>query len=74
MSDTSDKPVYVLWPYQPTVAAGVIAAIVMFILFLIHTFRLIKNRTWFCIPFVIGALVSPPPLPSPFHPQNPRPT
>ncbi|KAL6707518.1 hypothetical protein ACN47E_004088 [Coniothyrium glycines] len=56
MSESSDRPVYVLWPYTPTVAGGVVAAIVMFILFGIHTFRLIKNRTWFCIPFVIGAL------------------
>ena len=55
--DSSAVPEYVLWPYTPTIAAGAIAAVVMFILFFIHTFRLVKNKTWFCIPFVIGALV-----------------
>lgn len=51
------KPKYVLWPYKPSVPGGVIAAVLMVILFGIHAFRLVKNRTWFCIPFVIGALV-----------------
>jgi hypothetical protein len=65
--DSQAIPEYVLWPYTPTIAAGAIAAVVMFILFFIHTFRLVKNKTWFCIPFVIGALVcilptsAPPP-------------
>ncbi|KAB2109599.1 hypothetical protein AG0111_0g2344 [Alternaria gaisen] len=54
--DSSAVPEYVLWPYTPTIAAGAISAVVMFILFFIHTFRLVKNKTWFCIPFVIGAL------------------
>ncbi|OAL56227.1 RTA1 like protein [Pyrenochaeta sp. DS3sAY3a] len=55
MSD-SDKPKYVLWPYTPSIAGGIVAAIVFFILTGIHIFRLVKNRTWFCIPFVIGGL------------------
>lgn len=55
MSDHS-VPEYVLWPYTPTIAAGAIAAIVFIILTGLHTWRLIKNRTWFCIPFVIGGL------------------
>ncbi|KAG9191456.1 hypothetical protein G6011_10190 [Alternaria panax] len=54
--DSSAVPKYVLWPYTPTIASGVIAAIVMFTLFFIHTWRLVKNKTWFCLPFVIGAL------------------
>ncbi|KAF2849118.1 RTA1 like protein [Plenodomus tracheiphilus IPT5] len=56
MSTSSDKPEYVLWPYTPTIAAGAICAVIMGILFSIHTYRLIINRTWFCIPFVVGAL------------------
>ncbi|RMZ70815.1 RTA1 like [Pyrenophora seminiperda CCB06] len=56
-TDDSSAPKYVLWPYTPTVAAGAIAAIVMFILFFAHVFLLVKHRTWFCIPFVVGALV-----------------
>jgi hypothetical protein len=50
----NDVPEYVLWPYTPTIAAGVIAALVFIVLTLLHTWKLIKNRTWFCIPFVIG--------------------
>ncbi|KAJ4373265.1 hypothetical protein N0V83_003559 [Neocucurbitaria cava] len=56
MSDASAPSKYVLWPYTPSIAGGVIGAIVFFSLSGIHIFRLVKNRTWFCIPFVIGAL------------------
>ncbi|KAJ4376646.1 hypothetical protein N0V86_006762 [Didymella sp. IMI 355093] len=55
MADTT-KPEYVLWPYTPSVAGGVIAALVFALLTCAHIFRLVKSRTWFCIPFVIGAL------------------
>jgi hypothetical protein len=55
MSDI-EKPKYVLWPYTPTIAAGVIAALVFFALSGLHLWRLVKNRTWFCIPFVVGGL------------------
>ncbi|KAI4608890.1 hypothetical protein J4E83_008929 [Alternaria metachromatica] len=56
VDDSNAIPEYVLWPYTPTIAAGAITAVIMFILFFIHTYRLVRNRTWFCIPFVIGAL------------------
>lgn len=56
MADTT-KQEYVLWPYTPSIAGGATAAIVFALLTSAHVFRLIKNRTWFCIPFVIGALV-----------------
>ncbi|KAI8932678.1 hypothetical protein NX059_010172 [Plenodomus lindquistii] len=56
MSDASDRPEYVLWPYTPTVAAGAVAAVVMGILVCIHTLRLATKRTWYCIPLVIGAV------------------
>ncbi|KAH5310173.1 hypothetical protein HBI81_050220 [Parastagonospora nodorum] len=52
----NDVPKYVLWPYTPTIAAGVVAALVFFVLTILHTWKLIKNRTWFCVPFVIGGL------------------
>jgi hypothetical protein len=55
MSDNA-KPKYVLWPYTPTIAAGVIAAIAFAAITGLHAWRLLKNRTWFCIPFVIGGL------------------
>ncbi|KAF1844312.1 RTA1 like protein [Cucurbitaria berberidis CBS 394.84] len=56
MTDASAQPKFVLWPYTPSLPGGMVAAIVFFILSGIHIFRLVKNRTWFCIPFVIGAL------------------
>jgi hypothetical protein len=49
---------YKLWNYTPSVAGGVVGAIAFAILTSLHTYRLIRNRTWFCIPFVIGGLVS----------------
>jgi hypothetical protein len=55
MSDNA-VPEYVLWPYTPTIAAGVIAALVFAVLTGVHVWQLIRNRTWFCLPFVIGGL------------------
>ncbi|KAK3209336.1 hypothetical protein GRF29_69g1480301, partial [Pseudopithomyces chartarum] len=52
----SDKIEYKLWSYTPSTAGGAIACITFFILTTLHAWRLIKNRTWFCIPFVIGGL------------------
>ncbi|KAB2573842.1 putative membrane protein [Lasiodiplodia theobromae] len=45
-----------LWPYTPSLAGGVIAVIVFGLLSIAHLVRLIKSRTWFCIPFVVGAI------------------
>jgi hypothetical protein len=55
MSDNA-RPKYVLWPYTPTIAAGVIATLVFIALTALHTWRLVNNKTWFCIPFVLGGL------------------
>ncbi|KAF2033931.1 hypothetical protein EK21DRAFT_57377 [Setomelanomma holmii] len=55
MSDNA-VPEYVLWPYTPTTAAGAIVAIVFIILTALHSWQLVTNRTWFCMPFVIGGL------------------
>jgi hypothetical protein len=49
---------YKLWNYTPSVAGGAIGAIVFAVVTSLHTYRLVRNRTWFCIPFVIGGLVS----------------
>ncbi|KAF1950024.1 RTA1 like protein [Byssothecium circinans] len=54
--ESDSKPEYKLWLYKPSIAGGVIGAIVFFILTGAHAFRLVKNRTWFCIPFIIGGL------------------
>jgi hypothetical protein len=43
-----------LWHYTPSIAGGVIAALAFCGLSVFHTWRLIRTRLWFCIPFVIG--------------------
>ncbi|KAJ4352607.1 hypothetical protein N0V95_004112 [Ascochyta clinopodiicola] len=55
MADTT-KQEYVLWPYTPSIAGGAIACAVFALLTCAHIFRLVKNRTWFCIPFIVGGL------------------
>ncbi|KAF2194575.1 RTA1 like protein [Zopfia rhizophila CBS 207.26] len=45
-----------LWLYTPSLAGGIIGALVFALLTGLHTFNLVRNRTWFCIPFVIGGL------------------
>ena len=47
-----------IWPYTPSAAGGAIGCIVFALLTGFHAYRLFRNRTWFCIPFVIGGLVS----------------
>ncbi|KAJ4366029.1 hypothetical protein N0V95_000255 [Ascochyta clinopodiicola] len=45
-----------LYPYTPSGAAAIISAIVFALLLAVHTFKLFKTKTWFAIPFVIGAI------------------
>ena len=43
-----------LWHYTPSIAAAVIFAILFSALTSYHMYLLIKRRTWFCIPFLVG--------------------
>lgn len=56
MSNDSAPGKYVFWFYSPSVPAGIIAAILFAIVTILHTWRLIRTRLWFCIPFVVGGL------------------
>ncbi|KAF2196548.1 RTA1 like protein [Delitschia confertaspora ATCC 74209] len=47
---------YKFWHYTPSIAGAVIATIIFALVTGFHMFRLFKNRTWFCLPFVIGGL------------------
>lgn len=47
---------YELYHYTPSLPAAVIFVIAFFALTAIHTYRMTKNRLWFCIPFVVGGL------------------
>lgn len=45
-----------LYHYDPSVVAAVLFALLFIISLLWHIFQLIRHRTWFFIPFVIGAI------------------
>ncbi|KAF5676729.1 RTA1 domain-containing protein [Fusarium denticulatum] len=45
---------FYLWSYVPSIPAAVIFIIVFLVLSLLHTWKMIQNRLWFCIPFVVG--------------------
>lgn len=42
--------------YQPSLAAALVFVILFGIAAIIHFYQMIRTRTWFMIPFVIGAL------------------
>jgi hypothetical protein len=69
MSDS--QPVdFELWHYKPSIAGGVVACVAFLLLTLLHGWRLIRTRLWFCTPFVVGGLCMSLPL-SP-HPDLPN--
>jgi hypothetical protein len=47
---------YQMWQYYPSVPAGIAVASVFGLLISGHAFFLVKKRTWFCIPLVIGGI------------------
>ncbi|RDW80851.1 hypothetical protein BP5796_05549 [Coleophoma crateriformis] len=47
---------YQLYKYDPSFAAALIGASAFGITTLLHIFQLVKNKTWYFIPFVIGGL------------------
>ena len=46
--------------YAPSVAGGVIMAILFGIELCAHIFNLARKRTWWCFPFLVGALCKLP--------------
>lgn len=44
------------YEYSPSVPAAVIFVVTFAVLTVYHVFLLFKNRTFFCLPFVIGGL------------------
>ncbi|CVL07244.1 related to RTA1 domain protein [Fusarium mangiferae] len=45
---------FYLWSYVPSIPAAVIFIIVFLVLSMVHTWKMVQNRLWFCIPFVVG--------------------
>ncbi|EXM30788.1 hypothetical protein RAB80_001806 [Fusarium oxysporum f. sp. vasinfectum] len=48
---------FYLWGYVPSIPAAVIFIILFLVLSAAHTWKMIHNRLWFCIPFVIGGFL-----------------
>jgi hypothetical protein len=45
-----------LYEYEPSVAAAGVFVALFAIMTLIHLYRTFTTRTWFCIPFAVGAV------------------
>ncbi|KAI1458577.1 RTA1 like protein [Annulohypoxylon moriforme] len=55
-SDSDSAVSFVFYRYQPSMAAAVIFIILFAISSLVHIYMLVRKRTWYFIPFVIGCL------------------
>lgn len=47
---------YVLYRYSPSLVAAILAIIVFTVLSALHTYRMIRSRLLFCLPFTIGGI------------------
>lgn len=45
-----------LYRYDPSMAAAVIFVILFFLVTVLHTYQMIRTRTWIFIPFVLGGV------------------
>lgn len=52
---SSDKSVdFKLYRYDPNMAATVIFIVLFATVTILHTYQLLRTRTWYFIPFVVG--------------------
>lgn len=42
--------------YDPSVAAAILFTVLFFLTTLLHTYQMIRTRTWFLVPFVLGGI------------------
>ena len=56
MASAGDTFNFKLYRYVPSLAAAVVATVVFGSLSVAHIFRIVRNKTWFCVPFVVGGL------------------
>lgn len=47
---------YVFYNYNPSMPAAVIFIVVFGLASILHTWQLLRSRTWYFIPFLIGCL------------------
>ncbi|CAG8003107.1 unnamed protein product [Penicillium salamii] len=57
MTDTGGGINYALYRYTPSIPAAVIFAVLFILLSALHLIRLIKHRSYFFIPFLVGLLL-----------------
>lgn len=51
---SNSNPDFQLYRYDPSLAAAIIFTVLFLVVSLIHTYQLIRTRTWYFIPFTIG--------------------
>jgi len=56
MSGQSEPVKFKFYRYEPSIAANAVFVVLFAITAAGHSFFLIKKRTWYFIPFVIGCL------------------
>lgn len=54
MAGAQNDDIFVLYRYDPSMAAAVIFIIMFMIITALHVYQLVKTKTWFFICFVIG--------------------
>lgn len=48
---------YYLWDYLPSLPAAIAFAALFLILTAMHSWRMLRSKLWFCIPFAVGGLM-----------------
>lgn len=47
---------YILYNYDPSAVAAIIFVVLFGLTTLVHIFQMIRSRSWFFIPFIIGGI------------------
>ncbi|KAI5276961.1 hypothetical protein E4T47_00050 [Aureobasidium subglaciale] len=45
-----------VYPYDASVPAAVLFAILFFIMSILHLYQLVRTRTWYLVPFLLGGI------------------
>ena len=53
---TTQPKYFVYYHYYPSLAAAIVAIVLFALTTIAHTFQLVKTRTWYLIPFVVGGI------------------
>lgn len=71
-----DGTYHFLWRYVPNLPASIVFALLFLVLTILHSWRIYKLRSWFCIAFAVGCFCTHflfcPPFSMNFYPQSPE--